>query len=86
MSTLDIYYLRDMAKMSGSGNAYLNLAEAYLHQNEWGMAVIAITEALKSSSLDSRGRAFKVLADAYSRQGKKILSGIAMEKSLAEAA
>jgi|GEM_PF-6108130 len=81
---MDIFYLRDMSRISRSGNAYLNLGEAYLQRNEWGLAVKAIKEALKNKALDNRARAFRVLADAYSRQDNKRLSNLAMKKFRAE--
>jgi Tfp pilus assembly protein PilF len=59
--------LEGLAKAAGSGNVYVNLAEAYLQHNEWGRAVIALEKALRKGHLEDQHGAFKLLSEAHGK-------------------
>jgi len=52
-----------------SGDAYVSLANRYLHNNEWGKASIAIERGPEKGDLDDPESVLKLLSDVNSRLG-----------------
>ena len=58
-----------LAKKSDKGELSLNLARHHLSNHEWGLARIAIENAIATGRLSEPDQAFQLLADIHHKMG-----------------
>ena len=58
-----------LAKKSDKGELSLNLARHHLSNHEWGLARIAIENAIAKGGLSEADYAFELLADIHHKMG-----------------
>ena len=60
------------ARKSFHGDLFLNLAEQYLSQNEWGLARIALEEGIRKGSFTGPNRAEQLREEISRRLGTAV--------------